>query len=367
MHSDKNSNPAQKVYLPYDTKPHMMSDIEWWYSFSFLNTGMEKKYAVMVSFFRAGLIPFFKGSYLLFLLADLDEESYLNCSLLDKKLLLNMNLFLFPSYIICLPKDKNIHRIYKDYRKHKINPPHNLMKCSSIRKRPLRLLYGKNYMQYLNETTGQFELMLNECGMKINLTFNPLKPAAFIGGDGKPNQLYYYSYTDCDVEGYIIGEDSKDKVRGKGWFDHQWGNARGLLTSTGWNWFGIQLDDSRELMVTELVSRIRCETYLSSANLIEKDGLLKHTENVSMEPKEYWISPSTNAYYPISWHISIPEFSIELEVNPILKCTEIPSPFPLQRIWEGPCTVSGFETKPDGSKKPLSGRCFMELVGYANY
>lgn len=356
-----------KVKLPRDAGPHGGTDMEWWYCYSFLDDDNDSKYAVIISFFKAGIIPFNKGCYILFSLIDQKEKTQTGFSLLDKKLILNMNLLLFPTYFHCIPGNEDIKRISERYKKYNVGPNHILTGRTSFQKNPVNISCGSNFLKYIDEKTGKFEVNVSEDDVEIELSFNPQKPPAFIGGDGKPNQLYYYSYTNNYVYGKIIHKGSMKKVTGKGWFDHQWGNARGLLTGTGWNWFGIQLEDGRELMVTELGSLYTGEVFSPSANMVEKDGSLKATDSVTIEPVSFWRSPLTGACYPLEWNISIPEFSIYIKVSPDFPAQEIPAPFPLQSIWEGTCSVSGYEKIDVTLSKSVSGRCFMELVGYASF
>ena len=74
-----------------------------------------------------------------------------------------------------------------------------------------------------------------------------------------------------------------------------------------------------------------------------------------------WTSPHTTAHYPLTWTVQIPEKSLELEIAPLTKDQELSS----QRgagiaYWEGAVTVKGLR-----EGKPVSGRGYVELTGYA--
>jgi predicted secreted hydrolase len=63
---------------------------------------------------------------------------------------------------------------------------------------------------------------------------------------------YYYSRERMSTEGTLtIGTQTLD-VTGSAWFDHQWGSQGKVIGDHGWDWFAIQLDDDRELMVFSL-------------------------------------------------------------------------------------------------------------------
>lgn len=367
MQACEKTNPQQKVALPKDTGPHLFSNIEWWYCYAFLDGNNGGKYGVIVSFFSTGLIPFLKGHYLIFSLIDMNGHSYQSFSLLDKNLILNMNMMLFPYYLCYCPRDKKVWKTYNNYLKYNICPPHRLIGHSFIKKNPVRLVYENNTLHFIQEKNGYIDIHLQEDTVEISLKFITAKPASMIGSDGKPNQLYYYSFTNNMVSGYVKKGSSMENVTGKGWFDHQWGFAQGLLSKIGWSWFGLQLDDGRELLISELGSFQTGQTFSPMANLILQDGSIKFTSVINLEPFNFWESPITGGIYPQNWYITIPELMMNLEVSTDFCEQEMPIIFPLEAIWEGICSVSGYEMLKGETFKHISGRGFMELMGYASY
>lgn len=234
---------------------------------------------------------------------------------------------------------------------------HEQVQKATINCYPFTLEYGQNNMTFFGEHLDSFEVYLQYEGSDVNLRFTPLKPIALIGGDGKPNNLYYYSFTRNQVSGQIGSEI----FTGTGWFDHQWGRDYNLLRGVGWNWFGLQLDDGRELLLNETRYSKTGKTSDPMANLIEADGSLSFTKKVTFEGLKQWISPGTKAKYPLEWKINIPDFSMELYIKSRFKTQTIPIIGPMQEIWEGAVTFTGTEK---GSKL-LGGNGFMELVNYA--
>lgn len=352
---------GKKVKFPRDTGAHRFSDLEWWYCFAILDGDRGGKYAFMSSFFRAGIIPLLKGHYLLSSVIDLNQKKRSDISLLDKNLIFNINLMLIPYILLYYPWKSNPREIIKQHIRSGIRPPHNIMETSCIINDPLSLSYGDSCLEFSKGGKGQFSICIKGGNMAAELEYTPSKPAALLGGDGKPGGLYYYSCTDNEVQGKL-GMGSLEDVHGRGWFDHQWGWGSGLLRKTGWNWFGIQLDDKRELVINEFLSFKTGETFSQMANIIDIDGRLKHTKVVYIKNKNTWQSPVTGAVYPQEWDISIPEFSMVINIKSEFPEQEIQITFPLKGIWEGPCIVSGFETLSSGSIKPIGGRGFMELL-----
>lgn len=165
---------------------------------------------------------------------------------------------------------------------------------------------------------------------------------------------------------------ARKRCRGEGWFDHQWGRSYGLLTGEGWDWFGLQLDDGRELLVSRLrpagagaatdgeaLVQARAE-----ARLIGPDGSTTPSNRVVLRPLRRWRSEDTGADYPVAWAISLPDFGMTISVAPLMDRQEMPVLGPLQAIWEGVVAFEGDER--DGGESParIAGYGFMELVGY---
>ncbi|KGX90594.1 lipocalin family protein [Pontibacillus marinus] len=358
-----NENFFEKISLPKDTGPHRKSNIEWWYNYAYLTGDQGGQYAVMASFFRVGETECSKGHYLIFTLIDLNNKTKQNYSIIDSKLKHNMIAMYLPFYLLLNPKDVQIWDLYKDLLLGQVPPPHSQMDKASIQQNPTKLIYGDNELTFMGENEDRFKMHLTDKDFEIDLNFRSLKPISLIGGDGKPDDLYYYSFTRNHVEGQIQTHSGIENVEGVGWFDHQWGRDYGLIKGAGWDWFGLQLEDGRELLLNQM--RSGKETFSPMANIIEKDGSVRFTRNISFIEINFWRSFQTNARYPIEWKIKIPEFSMDLHVMAHFPKQEMPIIGPLQAIWEGVCEVSGTEVTSNEGNKEIQGRGFMELVGYA--
>lgn len=351
------------ISLPKDVGPHNDSNIEWWYFFAHLTGDRGGKYAVMASFFRVGELEIGKGHYIIHTLIDLNRKKRFNFSSIDWKVKMGMLAIYLPFHLLLHPTDHKMWRQYKSLLKGDIPPPHTLFKNTNITENPTELLYGSHKLSFKGENDSAFEVFLKERNSEVQLEFTPLKPVSLVGGDGKPDDLYYYSFTRNKVLGKIMTDNGTEAVKGQGWFDHQWGRNYSLAKGSGWNWFGIQLSDGRELLLNEMTSG---KPDSSMANLIEKDGKILFTREISFKRIKYWKSLKTNARYPVEWQISIPEFAIELHIEAIFPNQEMPIIGPIQAIWEGTCRAAGIESLPNGKRKTLDGIGFMELVGYAH-
>jgi predicted secreted hydrolase len=366
MLNNNTNNVNKLISLPKDIGPHSLTDMEWWYYFTFLNGDHGGKYAVMAAFYQAGELPILKGHYLIFSIIDLTKYTSRNFSFVDKKLARNFQYINIPVYLLQCPRDENVRNLYRYLKCGQLPYPHQWLYHASIDEHPTRLLYDNSCIVFKDSKNGQFKVTVSG-DLEAHFEFISMKPVSLIGGNGKPDKLYYYSFPRNEVKGYIKKGRLTECVTGEGWFDHQWGYLGDLLTKTGWNWFGLQLEDGRELLINEFRTIKTGDTFSPMANLIERDGTLKFTKYVTFEPSCYWKSPATNAIYPLKWVITIPEFKMIINVEAIFQEQEMPVLPPLNAIWEGACCVSASETSHNLKRIPIRGKGFLELVGYANY
>ena len=119
--------------------------------------------------------------------------------------------------------------------------------------------------------------------MAIQFTVSPGKPLVVHGTDGisrkgsAPGQAsHYYSFTRLATTGILtIGNESFD-VTGTSWMDHEFGSADLDKDLVGWDWFSLQLDDQRELMLYRLRRADGSAHSASSGTLIDRNGQGHH-------------------------------------------------------------------------------------------
>ncbi|MDP4127462.1 MAG: lipocalin-like domain-containing protein, partial [Bacillota bacterium] len=239
------------ISLPKDTGGHPFSNLEWWYFFAYLYSDKGGRYAIMGSFFRVGEFVGLKGHYLIYTIINLNTKTRENYSIIDSKLVFNMISMYLPFYLLQRPTNTRTWKLYKSLLTGQLPFPHQLMEKAAIERNPTKLRYGDNLLSFYGENEDSSRMHLIEKDVEINLDFSPLKPISLIGGNGKPDNLYYYSFTRNTVQGQIKTANGTENVIGQGWFDHQWGRDYGLMAGIGWNWFGLQLNDGRELLLNE--------------------------------------------------------------------------------------------------------------------
>lgn len=347
--------------LSYNPSEHPSANIEWWYLYTFLEGSRGNRYAWVTAFFQVGELPILKGHYMIYSLIRLNEGKAVVRSLLDPKLALQLyGLYLPLTWIT------NLKEQVKGLFQSSAPSPHRLMDHASVKSNPTRLQYGDSRLTFHKDAFSGFQLEVVDPTFRTRLNFRPQKPIAPIDEQGTLNGFRYYSFTRNQVTGEIIQDGVSETVMGEGWFDHQWGRNYGLLKGMGWDWFGLQLKDGRELLINRLHPSRGEPPETPVAKLIGEDGFLATSSRVTLTPLRHWRSLYTGYSYPVEWQITLPEWSMELKVTPLLHNQEIPIIGPIKAIWEGACKCEGWESPPGGSRKPIQGNGFVELVGYAN-
>lgn len=200
-------------------------------------------------------------------------------------------------------------------------------------------------------------------GVHLRLT-DEKPPALHHGGFidyGPAGGSYYYSRTRLSVVGDISHADGEPvPVSGIAWMDHQWGDFV-VAAAGGWDWYSLQLDDGRELMLYVLRSATG-ETTGVYGSEISRDGTLRDLEpgSVLTEATGSWASPHTGARYPSGWLVTLADGE-RLVLRPQLQDQELWFPelaaagIGAMSYWEGAVAVSGDRT----------GVGYVELTGYA--
>jgi predicted secreted hydrolase len=166
---------------------------------------------------------------------------------------------------------------------------------------------------------------------------------------------YYYSRPRMTVSGRAGPAGAVRPVEGLVWFDHQWGDFS--VRAMGWNWFALQLDDGRDIMLFELFTPDG-QPLVHYGTVSQQDVL--HTlgaEDFTTRPTGRWRSPATGTVFPMGWTLKIPSLGLDLKLQPVFEHAEFDGRQTSYMIyWEGPIRISGSQT----------GLGFVELSGYGS-
>jgi predicted secreted hydrolase len=178
-------------------------------------------------------------------------------------------------------------------------------------------------------------------------------------GEGEGKASYYYSYPRLPARGKIAIACQAFAVKGEAWLDREWSTSVLAEGQQGWDWFSLQLEDGRELMLFQLRRRDGSRDPFSAGTLVAVDGSSQSLAagDFELEPRETWKSPRSGAVYPIRWRLALPRHGLELETKALLEDQELDVSF---SYWEGAVDAEGRQ-----GEKPLRGRGYLEMVGYA--
>ena len=200
----------------------------------------------------------------------------------------------------------------------------------------------------------------------LDLELGATKPLVLHGDRGlsaksaEPgNASYYVGYTRLRASGRIGTDGSGASAQGEAWFDHEWSTSALGAGAIGWDWWSLQLDDGRELMLFEIRQKDGGRDPASGGTLVAADGRSRRLSAADVETTAlgHWTSPRSGASYPARWRLRIPSEGIELEVEPLVADQEMRTAF---TYWEGAVRVSG-----TSGAQPRNGRGYVELTGYA--
>lgn len=142
-------------------------------------------------------------------------------------------------------------------------------------------------------------------------------------------------------------------VTGSAWLDREWSTSALDAGQQGWDWFALQLDDGRDLMVYRL-RREDGRTDRHSAGIIVDPagaGRTLSARDFTLTPTRYWTSPRTGSRYPVAWTLAVPSADLALEVTARVDAQEMPTTV---RYWEGAVRVAG----------NAEGVGYLEMTGY---
>lgn len=168
---------------------------------------------------------------------------------------------------------------------------------------------------------------------------------------------YYYSYSRLSAAGAVLVAGVPSKVTGSGWLDREWSTSGLEPGQVGWDWFALQLDDGRDLMIYQIRREDGSVEPLSHGSLVAADGshVLVRIDEVELEVLNRWRSPQ-GTDYPAAWRLRLPKHDLDLTVEPLLANQELEVAF---KYWEGAVRVLG-----SSAGAQIAGRGYVELVGY---
>ena len=334
-------DPKATPVFPRDHGAHDDARVEWWYVTGHLVDGEGRRSGFQLTFFRTGLV---------------DEPKGARASAFAPR---DLHL----AHFARTDADGKTFRYAE--RTHRDGPGGASARTThlDVANEDWRLteLGGKLYLRASDRVDGVEET--------LTLLLTPEKPPVLHGENGLSRKAHeaeavsrYVSFTRLRAEGWTTRGADARSVTGSAWMDHEWGSGAIGKGTRGWDWFSVQLEDGRDLMIYLLRGEDGSRTLHSSGTLVERDGRATplSPSDFSVEVTKRWTSPRSKGTYPARWLLRVPKARLELEVVPVLPDQELVTDRSTRvTYWEGAC-----EVRAPGSGRTL-GRAYVELTGYA--
>ena len=218
----------------------------------------------------------------------------------------------------------------------------------------------------LDEDGFRFRMRDDVGGMAFDLAVRPEKPLVLQGPNGYSRKAdregaasQYYSFTRLATTGTVTIDGRAVEVAGRSWMDKEFSSGTITGDQVGWDWFSLQLEDGRDLMLFVL-RRADGSVDYASGNVIAEDGAVRPLAagGWTLAVEDRWTSPATGAEYPSRWTIEVPSEGLVLDIVPaFLDQENVSQVTGGLAYWEGAVEVRD----PEGA---AVGRGYVELTGY---
>lgn len=334
-------DPAAPLAFPKDHGAHDDARVEWWYVTGHLTTDGGERRGYQLTFFRVGL---------------LDEPPAAGASAFRPR---DLHLAHFARTDVAGRSFRYAQRLHRTG-------------VGAARAREGRLDVANEDWR-LEEVGGRLVLFARDgagaAREELSLVLSPEKPLVLHGANGYSRKgaepeaaSRYVGFTRLSAEGWWTRGGKSERVRGLSWFDHEWGSGSIGAETAGWDWFSLQLDDGRDLMLYRMRGTGGAASPFSSGTLVEKSGRATPlaAANFTIEETARWTSPRSGGTYPARWRLRVPRAALDVEVVPLVADQELATERSTRvTYWEGACDVLA-----PGTATRL-GAAYVELTGYA--
>ncbi len=200
-------------------------------------------------------------------------------------------------------------------------------------------------------------------GLLLDLRARSTRPPVLQGDAGYSEKAdgggasLYYSHPRLEVTG-IAGFEEPAPVRGTAWMDREFGSDWLAPDQVGWDWFALNLDGDRDLMLYNMRGADGAVVHSSGTLLLPDGG--KRDLAVEVRTRDRFRPGDGGPSYPLGWRLLAPAEGLDLTLVPLLDDQEnrvTPgTPGPDIPYWEGAVRVVR-----DGVP---AGRGFVEMTGY---
>ncbi len=330
----KEAAPGRPIVLPADHASHPDYKLEWWYYTGNLDADDGKRFGYQLTFFRIGVDP-----------------SPVNPSRWAVRDL----------YMTHLALTDVTGRTYRfTERMNRAGPGWAGASTDAYR------VWNEDWEAVLGPE-GVHHLTARSAGFGLDLALEATRPPVLHGDHGysrkgaaPANASHYYSLTRMPTHGTVTLAGRAFTVTGLSWMDHEFGTSFLEPEQVGWDWFSIQLEDGRDLMIFQLRRADGSIDPRSSGTLVEPGGTIipiTVADGFRLEPGRTWTSAASGARYPVGVDDDIPARGLTLSVTAAVEDQELRAANGSGvTYWEGAIDVTG---------PGIRGRGYLEMTGYA--
>ena len=230
---------------------------------------------------------------------------------------------------------------------------------AGVRESPFQLALDGWQLEAIADQPG-WQLQADSADDSLDVVMTPAKPVVFHGNaglsvKGPGNASYYYSISRMSVTGRLQAGGVEHQVTGSAWFDREWSTSVLSDDQIGWDWFALQFDDGRDLMVFQLRRRDGRRDPYDQGLWVALDGSSRplDAEDFNLEPVAYW-HDADGVGWPIQWQLQTATGS--WRIHAALADQRMATSLV---YWEGLIDIY------DSANKRV-GRGYMELTGYGD-
>jgi predicted secreted hydrolase len=334
----KEASPDRRIQLPADHASHPDYKLEWWYYTGNLDAADGRRFGYQLTFFRIGVDP-----------APVNPSAW---AVRD----------LYMTHLALTDVNGKAYRFSE--RMNRSGPGWAGASVDTYR------VWNEDWSASL-AADGVHRLQASNPAFAVDLHASEDRRAVLHGNQGysrkgaaSGNASHYYSLTRMPTRGTITIEGRTIDVTGLTWMDHEFGTSFLEPEQVGWDWFSIQLDDGRDLMIFQLRRADGSIDPRSSGTLVQADGTavpITLESGFRLEPGRRWKSPASGAEYPLGWTIRLPRESMTLTVASAVDDQELHTERSTGvTYWEGAIDVAG-----TAGGRAVKGRGYLEMTGYS--
>lgn len=318
--------------FPEDHGPHLGFRNEWWYVTGHLRAAGGARYGYQLTLFRSALAPQVTSSTS----AWRSRDVYL-------------------AHLAVTEIDAGRFRAYEHFERDALGLAGATTDPPAVWSGPVRLEF--------DPAASVWRITATKGSVGLALVLDPGKATVLQGEQGLSrksatpgNASYYYAQTRLQTRGTLHIDGRPFAVTGASWLDREWSTSALEAAHIGWDWFALQLDDGRELMLYRLRRRDGQLDPYSAGTLVARDGRSRslRADEFAIAVRDQWRSARTGVVYPARWRISVPAAQLDVEVRPALADQELRLAL---RYYEGAADVRDRQGRS-------VGRAYVELVGY---